>query len=94
MTKQKLERGMELQRLIDRLCRDKEDLEKIKNLLFEDMGRAKGSTHIYWLKADEKEGTRSSCTELSAKAAYSAVCMNIEDIDKELEQIRKEFSDL
>ncbi|MCX4379730.1 MAG: hypothetical protein OSJ61_26855 [Lachnospiraceae bacterium] len=94
MTKQKLERGMELQRQISRLCQSKEDLEQEKDRLLEDMNRIKGSNYVYWLKADAKEGKGGKCVGLSAKAAYSAVCTDIADIDKELEQIRKEFSDL
>lgn len=94
MTKQELERGMELQRRISSLYQAKEDLEQRKTLLFEDMNRTKDSAYIYWLKSDAKEGTDGGCVELSAKAAYSAVCTDIADIDKELEQIKKEFSDL
>lgn len=94
MTKQKLERGMELQRQIDRLYQAKEELKQTEKLLYEDMGGAKKSAYTYWLRADEKTGAGGRCIELSVKAAYSAVCVDIADIDKELERIKSEFSDL
>ena len=94
MTKQKLERGIELQRSIDNLYRAKEELEQAEKLCFEDMDIAKVSAHIYALNMKKKEGTSSCSTLLSEKAAHMALCTDIKDIDMEIERLEKEFAEL
>ena len=94
MTEKALERGVELKGTIDSLRKRREKLKSMKALCSENMDIAKSKTHNFELDASKKEGGRSETITLSAGAAYAAICKDIKEAEKELEKLRKEFSDL
>lgn len=94
MTKKQLERGVELKTLKDGLWRKKEHLERMRDLCFENMDIAKKNTHTFTIKSMRNDGGDSDVVEVSARAAYRGICSDIETIDKEIDKLNKEFSDL
>ncbi|MDE6365172.1 MAG: hypothetical protein K2L86_13080 [Lachnospiraceae bacterium] len=94
MTNKQLERGVELKSLKDDLWRKKEHLEKMKALCFENMDIAKKITHIFTIKSMQNDGGDSDVIEVSARAAYRGICSDIETIEKEIDKLNKEFSNL
>ena len=94
MTNKQLDRGVELKTLKDGLWRRKEHLEEMKALCFENMDIAKKITHTFTIKAMNNEKWDSDVVEVSARAAYRGICSDIETIEKEIDKLNKEFSDL
>ena len=94
MTNKQLERGVELKTLKDGLWRRKEHLEKIKVICFENMDIAKKVTHTFTIRSMQRNGRDSDVVEVSAHAAYRGICSDIETIEKKIEKLNKEFSDL
>lgn len=94
MTKKELARGVELQRTIDGLYEMDMLLEEMEKLCFENMDIGKSATHRFVLKAIKKQGGCDTDIEVSAIAAYSAVCKDRNTINAELEKLNKEFKDL
>ncbi len=94
MTKEALERGIELQRAIDDLWKRKEKLESMAAICCENMDIAKSKTHNFSLEASKKDGGRDEFITLSANAAYSAIYEDIKKAEAELEKLDKEFEDL
>lgn len=94
MTNKQLERGVELKTLKDGLWRKKEQLEKMKALCFENMDIAKKTTHTFTVNSMENGGGDRDVVEVSARAAYRGICSDIETIEKEIDKLNKEFSDL
>lgn len=94
MTNKQLERGVELKSLKDGLWRKKEHLEKMKALCFENMDIAKKITHTFTIKSMQNDGGDSDVVEVSARAVYGGICSDIEIIEKEIDKLNKEFSDL
>lgn len=94
MTNKQLERGVVLKTLKDGLLRKKEHLEKMKALCFENMDIAKKITHTFTIRSMEYDGGNSDVVEVSARAAYHGICSDIETIEKEIDKLNKEFSNL
>lgn len=94
MTKKELARGVELRRTIDGLYEMNTRLKEMEKLCFENMNIAKSVTHRFVLKAIKKQGGCDTDIEVSANAAYSAVCKDRNAINAELEKLNKEFEDL
>ena len=94
VTNKQLERGVELKTLKDGLWRRKEHLEKMKEICFENMDIAKKVTHTFTIKLMLNDGGDSDAVEVSARAAYRGICSDIETIEKEIEKLNKEFSNL
>ena len=94
MTKKQLERGVELKSLQDGLWRKKEHLEKMKALCFENMDIAKRVDYTFTIRSMREDGGDSDAVEVSARAAYHGICSDIETIEKEIDKLNKEFSDL
>ena len=94
MTNKQLERGVELKTLKDGLWRKKEQLEKMKALCFENMDITKKVAHTFIIKSIQQNGGGGDVVEVSARAAYRGICSDIETIEKEIDKLNKEFSDL
>lgn len=94
VTKEQLERGCELQNLMNRLWSKKKCLEQLQALCFENMDIAKRTTHSFCIQSMKENGTGKDLIEISAHAAYVGVCEDIKKIEKELDKLGKEFSDL
>ena len=95
MTKQQLERANELRHAIDTLYGQLEDLETMQKLCWEDADIAKEALHTYYIRAvDINRASNRTAIEVSAIGAYRAISRDIDDIEKEIEKLNKEFSNL
>lgn len=70
------------------------DLGKIRALYFENMDIAKKTTHTFTVDSMENDGGDSDVVEVLARAAYRGICSDIETIEKEIDKLNKEFSNL
>ena len=95
MTRQQLERANELRHAIDTLRGQLKDLETMQKLCWEDADIAQETLHTYYIRASAINGSGNNTSiEVSAIGAYRAVSRDIDDIEKEIEKLSKEFSDL
>lgn len=94
MTRKQLERGIELEDLMDRLRNKKKKLEEIKDLCFENMDIAKKVTHSFYVRTIGKNGMNDNMIEVTAHAVYCGVYQDIKEIEDELRILDKEFKDL
>ncbi len=94
MTREQLERGKELVYLMDSLWSKKKRLEELKALCFENMDIEKKTTHVFCIKVFRNDSGESDMFEVTANAAYSGICRDMNEIEDELRELDKEFSDL
>lgn len=95
MTKNELQRGNELKRMIDSLREKKKKLEEMEKLCRENMDIAKRSTHDFSVTAiDTERGGKDVYVCVTAKAAYKAVYQDIKDIDEQIVILNKQFAEL
>ncbi len=94
MTKKQLERGKELDDLMNRLWAKKERLESEKVLCAENMDIAKKNTHSFYVRSIKKDGTNDNMIEITAHAVYCGICQDIKEIENELKKLDKEFTEL
>lgn len=95
MTKNELQRGNELKKMMDSLDKKLEKLEEMEKLCSKNMDIEKQNTHDFSVTAvDAERGGKDVYVCVTPKAAYRAVCEDIKDIKKQIDILDKQFAEL